>query len=107
MSVQELKHSNLPLRSQKLLEEVERKHFNHRLAKIQSPFWTFEGMVRRRFHLAGIEVNGPRPYDIQIHNRAAYKAIALNGTLGLGESYMDGQWSNEVFSRQPKISFRI
>ena len=41
---------------------------------------------------AGIELNGSRPWDIQIHNDQVYKKIALYGTLGLGETYMEGWW---------------
>lgn len=42
--------------------------------------------------LAGIEVNGPQPYDIQIKNPRAYHAIVSRWSLGLGESYMEGDW---------------
>lgn len=45
--------------------------------------------------LAGIEVNGTRPYDIQVNNPRAYHAIVSRWSLGLGESYMDGDWDCE------------
>lgn len=41
---------------------------------------------------AGVEINGSRPFDIQIHNPIFYKRILQQGSLGLGESYMDGWW---------------
>ena len=44
---------------------------------------------------AGIEVNGNRPYDIQVHDERLYRRIFLQGTLGLGEAYMDGWWDCE------------
>ena len=42
--------------------------------------------------LAGIEINGVQPWDIQVHDRRFYRRAALQGTLGVGESYMDGWW---------------
>ena len=41
---------------------------------------------------AGITVNGPSPWDIQIHNADFWTRLFAEGTLGLGESYMDGWW---------------
>lgn len=42
---------------------------------------------------AGITVNGTRPFDMQVHDPRTYSAILRRGTLGAGESYMDGWWS--------------
>lgn len=47
------------------------------------------------FRKAGVEINGPRPWDIQILDTRAYRAILANWSLGLGESYMDGFWECE------------
>ena len=44
---------------------------------------------------AGITINGNQPWDVQVHNEAMYKSIALQGTLGFGESYMAGWWDCE------------
>ena len=44
---------------------------------------------------AGIEINGSRPYDIQIHNDHFYQRVMEEGSIGLGESYMDGWWDCE------------
>ena len=41
---------------------------------------------------ADICINGSRDWDIRIHNNAAYERILRQGTLGLGEAYMDGWW---------------
>jgi len=41
---------------------------------------------------AGISLNGPNPWDIQIHHPAAIQRIVAEGSLGLGESYMQGDW---------------
>jgi cyclopropane-fatty-acyl-phospholipid synthase len=41
---------------------------------------------------AGITVNGPNPWDIHIHNENFWTRLFAQGSLGLGESYMDGWW---------------
>jgi cyclopropane-fatty-acyl-phospholipid synthase len=41
---------------------------------------------------AGIQVNGPDPWDIQIHEPKLYSRILHQGSIGLGESYMEGWW---------------
>ncbi len=41
---------------------------------------------------ADIEVNGPDPWDIQVKNPKLYARLIAHGSLGLGESYMDGWW---------------
>jgi len=47
--------------------------------------------------LAGcdIELNGPRSHDLQVYDVRALDRIARHGSLGLGESYIDGQWDCE------------
>ncbi len=42
--------------------------------------------------LAGVEINGTNPWDIQVHNGNFYRRILRQGSLGLGESYMDSWW---------------
>jgi len=42
--------------------------------------------------LAGIEINGTHPWDIQVHNDNFYRRVLAQGSLGLGESYMDAWW---------------
>jgi len=52
---------------------------------------------------ADIQVNGNRPWDIQVHNEKFYQRIIKHGSLGLGEAYMDGWWDcpqlDEFFAR--------
>ena len=52
---------------------------------------------------AGIRINGPDPWDIQVHDRRWYQRILKDKNLGLGESYMDGWWDcaqlDELFCR--------
>lgn len=44
---------------------------------------------------AGVAINGPRAWDIRVHNPALFKRILREGSLGFGESYMDGWWECE------------
>lgn len=44
----------------------------------------------------GIVINGPAPEDIQIHDERFYRRVFLGGSLGLGESYVDGWWDVEA-----------
>lgn len=39
-----------------------------------------------------IQLNGDRPWDIQVHNPEFYQRVLSGGSLALGESYMDGWW---------------
>jgi cyclopropane-fatty-acyl-phospholipid synthase len=56
---------------------------------------------------AGITLNGDRPWDIRINNELFYHRVLGAGSLGLGESYMDGWWEceqlDEFFNRLMKI----
>ncbi len=51
-----------------------------------------EQFVKKGLKKADIEVNGNRPWDIQVHNTKFYGRVLSYGSLGLGESYMDGWW---------------
>ena len=44
---------------------------------------------------AGIMVNGGRPWDMRIHHPDTLDRVLSRGSLGLGESYMDGWWDSE------------
>ncbi len=41
---------------------------------------------------ADIRINGKRPWDIQVHNEELYSRVLRQGSLGLGEAYVDGWW---------------
>lgn len=41
---------------------------------------------------AGVTVNGQNPWDMLIYNENLYRRILSQGSLGLGEAYMDGWW---------------
>ena len=49
-------------------------------------------------------MDGPNPWDIQVHDGAFYRRALLHGSLGAGEAYMDGQWDCE---RIDEMLFRV
>lgn len=51
-------------------------------------------MFTRLVGHTGIHINGDKPWDIAVHNPHTFRRIALRGSLGLGESYMDGWWDS-------------
>ncbi|HEX2209798.1 MAG TPA: cyclopropane fatty acyl phospholipid synthase [Longimicrobium sp.] len=51
-----------------------------------------ERFVRELLGQAGITIDGSAPHDITVHDRRFYRRVARDGSLGLGESYMDGWW---------------
>jgi len=44
---------------------------------------------------ADIQVNGTRPWDLKVHNTDFYSRVLAEGSLGFGESYIDGWWSSD------------
>jgi cyclopropane-fatty-acyl-phospholipid synthase len=51
-----------------------------------------EAVVKNLLSQADITVNGDRPSDITVDNTGVYARVLGQGSLGLGESYMDGWW---------------
>jgi len=53
--------------------------------------------------MAGVTIDGDKSYDMQIKNQEVFKRVITEGTLGLGEAYMDGWWNvprlDEFFTR--------
>lgn len=52
----------------------------------------------------GIAINGNNPWDIQVHNLRFYDRALSGGSIGFGESYMDGWWDCEQLD---ELFFRI
>lgn len=66
-------------------------------------------VLRELAEQAGVRFNGDKPWDVQVHDDDVYRRILANGSLGFGESYMDGLWDShaldELFHRL--LSFDI
>ena len=43
---------------------------------------------------AKVVLDGPNPWDIRVHDPKFAQRILAHGTMGVGESYMDGQWDS-------------
>ena len=55
--------------------------------------------VLNQLATTGVTVNGPNPWDLQVHNEGLWSRVLRDGTLGLGESYMDGWWDAEALDQ--------
>lgn len=58
---------------------------------------------------ADVNIDGNRPWDVQVHNPAIYERVVEQGMLGVGEGYMDGWWDcdqlDEMICRAFKTGF--
>jgi len=64
---------------------------------------------------AGIAIDGTQPWDLHVIDPRFYRRLLVEGSLGAGESYMDGWWEvealDEFFARvfvhvDPYLAFR-
>lgn len=55
----------------------------------------YRDAVESLLNMADVEINGSRPWDIQVHHPGFFQRLLVNSSLGLGESYMDGWWDCE------------
>ncbi|MFO1519270.1 MAG: cyclopropane fatty acyl phospholipid synthase [bacterium] len=51
--------------------------------------------VEKLFRKAGIRIDGKRPWDIQVRNERFFDRLLAEGSLGAGESYVEGWWECE------------
>ena len=49
-------------------------------------------IVEQMLSEIGICINGPERWDIQVRDERFYARLLKDGSLGLGESYMEGWW---------------
>ena len=59
--------------------------------------------LRRHFERliepADIRIDGDRPWDVRVHDDRLFQRVLATGTLGLGESYMDGWWDCDAIDQ--------
>jgi cyclopropane-fatty-acyl-phospholipid synthase len=62
----------------------------------------FKPLLERLLAGSGVKIGGDRPWDIRVNRDRLYRR-ALRGSLGIGESYIDGDWDcdalDELFRR--------
>src|SRR3989344_4189989 len=51
--------------------------------------------VEKILYKVGVEINGSEAWDIQVHNERLYIRVLAQGSLGLGEAYMEKWWDCE------------
>jgi len=66
------------------------------MAAVNGPF---ERAGRALLERADVEVGGERPWDIQVHDERLYRRVLTQGTLGLGDAYMDGWWACDALDQ--------
>lgn len=52
----------------------------------------FRRRLQALFAECGIDIDGPNAWDIQVHDDDLHARVLAGGSLGLGESYMEGWW---------------
>lgn len=69
-----------------------------------------EQAIKEFLRPADVQINGNRPWDIQVKNTRFYKRVLAGGSLGFGESYMDGDWTckniDQLFYKLTKINLQ-
>lgn len=56
---------------------------------------TKRAIIEKLIANTGITINGSKPYDIKVNNERFYNRALQHGSLGVGESYMEGWWECE------------
>ena len=75
----------------------------HRNSALRSAPRDARSIVSDLLAMADIRIDGARPWDIRVHRPEFFQRLLGHGSLGLGESYMDGDWDvdqlDEFFHR--------
>lgn len=58
-----------------------------------------KNFISRILGAADIEIGGDRPFDVTVHDERLYGRILTQGTLGLGEAYMEGWWDSPALDQ--------
>ena len=53
---------------------------------------SFKQQIQTLLVDADVKIDGSRPWDIKVYNEKLYRRVLSQGSLGLGEAYMDGWW---------------
>jgi cyclopropane-fatty-acyl-phospholipid synthase len=63
----------------------------------------FKSALLNVFAKSGVSFDGRAPWDIDIRHSGFYRRVLMEGSLGLGESYVDGWWDcaaiDQLFAR--------
>lgn len=56
-------------------------------------------LVRDLLAGAGVTVGGDAPWDIHVHDERLYTRVLRDGTLGVGEAYVEGWWDSPALDQ--------
>lgn len=56
---------------------------------------SFRQYVENLLALADVAIDGDRPWDLQVSHPRFFQRVLTHGSLGFGESYMDGWWHSK------------
>jgi len=74
---------------------------------VDSPPWARDRLAAL-LAPAGVQLDGSRPWDIRVNDPGMPQRVLLGGSLGAGESYMDGGWDcdalDDMFTRVLRAS---
>ncbi len=56
---------------------------------------SYQNKAQELLDQVDVQINGSRPWDIQVKDKRFFKRIFAEGSLGLGESYLDEWWEAE------------
>ena len=62
--------------------------------------------LKKILALADIKVDGKRAQDVQIKDERFYDRVFSDGSLGVGEGYMDGWWSSKALDKTMTEEFK-
>ena len=60
-----------------------------------APVLIFRPIIEKLLSRADVAISGNRPWDITVHDHRFFPKVLLQGSLGLGESYMLNYWSTD------------
>lgn len=55
----------------------------------------YQAQAEKLLEGTGVTIGGKMPWDPQVHDKRFFERVITQGSLGLGESYMDGWWDCE------------
>lgn len=84
------------------MDEAHNRHLHSPLGTIDHP--KPPAVLHELAEQAGVQINGNAPWDFQVHDPAVYTRILTSGSLGFGESYMDGMWDCDALD---KLFYRL
>lgn len=64
----------------------------------------YRDAVESLLHGTDVALDGAHPWDIRVKDPGFYRRVVAQGSLGVGETYMEGQWECE---RLDEMLFRI